>query len=206
MQGDLRQRRHLAADPDLEAPAAALHARLHRPAFSRTSSRWPGIVMRTRITPCLGGFAMFEGRRCMVLGQQKGRDTKERKDAELRDGQSRGIPEGDPLDAIWRRKLRHARSSRSSTPREPIPGVGSEESAISPKRSPTISARWPCSKCRVIATVIGEGGSGGALGNRRGRPGPHAGECLLLGHQSQKGCAAILWKDCQTRPRRRPRP
>ena len=141
-------------------PAAPVHARLHQRLFSdfvelhgdRSYADDPAIV---------GGLARFDGQPCMVIGQQKGRDTKEKIHRNFGMPRSRGLPQGAAADAAGREVRpagphlhRHARRlSRASAPR----------SAASPRRSRATSTRWPACACRSSCTVIGEGGSGGAL-------------------------------------------
>lgn len=140
-----------------------------------------------------GGFAMFEGRRCMVLGQQKGRDTKERKERNF----GMANPEG------YRKAIRLMRLAEKfevpiftfiDTPGA-YPGVGSEERNIAEAIAYNLR-EMAMLKVPVIATVIGEGGSGGALGIGV------ADRVLMLENAyysviSPEGCAAILWKDAK---------
>lgn len=138
-----------------------------------------------------GGFARLEGRRCVVLGHQKGRDTKENL---LRNFGS-AHPEG------YRKALRLMRLADKfgkpvitliDTPGA-YPGIGAEErniaEAIAFNLREMMRLRVP-----IVAVVIGEGGSGGALGIGM------ADRVLMLENSyysviSPEGCAAILWKD-----------
>src|SRR6266581_2431233 len=142
-----------------------------------------------RAMPC--GLAMFDGQRCVVITHQKGRNTKEN----VMRNFGCAHPEG------YRKALRVMRLGEKF--RMPIislidtpgayPGIGSEErhisEAIAVNLREMIRLRAP-----IIAAVIGEGGSGGALGIGV------ADRVLILENAyysviSPEGCAAILWKD-----------
>ncbi|MCC6881138.1 MAG: acetyl-CoA carboxylase carboxyltransferase subunit alpha [Verrucomicrobiales bacterium] len=143
-----------------------------------------------------GGFADLEGRRCVVVGQQKGRNTK---DNLLRNFGS-AHPEG------YRKALRLMRMGEKfgaaivaliDTPGA-YPGIGAEErniaEAIAFNLREMMTMRVP-----IVAIVIGEGGSGGALGIGV------ADRVLMLENAyysviSPEGCAAILWKDRKHAP------
>ncbi|HVN42534.1 MAG TPA: acetyl-CoA carboxylase carboxyltransferase subunit alpha [Steroidobacteraceae bacterium] len=138
----------------------------------------------------VGGFARIEGRPVMLIGHQKGRDTKER----VRRNYGMPKPEG------YRKALRLMRlAERFEVPIVTLvdtagayPGVGSEErnqsEAIARNLFEMATLRTP-----VITAVIGEGGSGGALA---------IGVCdrlIMLQYSvysviSPEGCASILWK------------
>ncbi len=139
----------------------------------------------------VGGPALFDGERVMVLGQQKGRDTEEN----LKRNFGCPNPEG------YRKALRLMKMAEKfdlpviafvDTPGA-YPGVGAEErhvaEAIAVNLREMAGLRIP-----VIAIVIGEGGSGGALGiavaNR-----VFVFENAYYSVISPEGCAAILWKD-----------
>ncbi len=137
-----------------------------------------------------GGLARLEEFRCVVIGHQKGRDTKENL---LRNFGS-AHPEG------YRKALRLMRLAEKfglpvvaliDTPGA-FPGVGAEERHISESIAVNIREMMVL-KTPVIAVVIGEGGSGGALGIGV------ADRLLMLENAyysviSPEGCAAILWK------------
>ncbi len=144
----------------------------------------------------VGGLARFEGRNCMVIGHQKGRDTKEKV---LRNwGMPR--PEG------YRKALRLMRLAEKfglpiftfiDTPGA-YPGVGAEERGQSEAigRNLFEMAQF---KVPILATVIGEGGSGGALALAVGDV------TLMLQYAtysviSPEGCASILWKSAERAP------
>ncbi len=137
------------------------------------------------------GFATIGGQRVALLGHQKGRDTKENL---LRNFGS-AHPEG------YRKALRLMRMAEKfslpivtliDTPGA-FPGIGAEErniaEAIAFNLREMMTLRTP-----IIAVVIGEGGSGGALGIGI------ADKVLMMENAyysviSPEGCAAILWKD-----------
>lgn len=138
----------------------------------------------------VGGLARFNGKPVMVIGHQKGRDTKER--ARRNFGMSR--PEG------YRKALRLMKTAEKfgipvftfiDTPGA-YPGIGAEERGQSEAIGHNI---YEMSQLRtpIIATIIGEGGSGGALAI--------AVSDILQIMQfstysviSPEGCASILWK------------
>jgi acetyl-CoA carboxylase carboxyl transferase subunit alpha len=144
----------------------------------------------------VAGFARFKGQPCCVVGHQKGRNTKEKV---LRNfGQPR--PEG------FRKALRVMKlAEKFKLPvlsfvdtQGAYPGVGAEErgqaEAIAVNLREMAALQVP-----VIVTVIGEGGSGGALALGVGD------RVLMLEHAvysviSPEGCAAILWKNSAAAP------
>jgi len=137
-----------------------------------------------------GGFATIEGRKCVVVGQQKGRELKEN----IKRNFGCANPEG------YRKALRLMRLAEKfglpfaaliDTPGA-YPGIGSEErhisEAIAVNLREMMTLRTP-----IVSVVIGEGGSGGALGIGV------ADRVLMLENSyysviSPEGCAAILWK------------
>jgi acetyl-CoA carboxylase carboxyl transferase subunit alpha len=138
----------------------------------------------------VGGLARFNGEACMVLGHQKGRDTKERG---LRNfGMSR--PEG------YRKALRLMKTAEKfklpvftfvDTPGA-YPGIDAEERGQSEAIGRNIFEMAQL-QVPIITTVIGEGGSGGALAISV------ADQVLMLQYSvysviSPEGCASILWK------------
>ena len=138
----------------------------------------------------VGGLARFNGQPCMVIGHQKGRDTKER----VRRNYGMPKPEG------YRKALRLMKlAERFRLPLVTLidtpgayPGVGSEERNQSEAIARNLF-EMATLKVPVIAAVIGEGGSGGALA---------IGVCdrlIMLQYSvysviSPEGCASILWK------------
>ncbi|MBP6020307.1 MAG: acetyl-CoA carboxylase carboxyltransferase subunit alpha [Burkholderiaceae bacterium] len=138
----------------------------------------------------VGGLARFNGTPCMVIGHQKGRDTKER--AMRNFGMPR--PEG------YRKALRLMRLAEKfqlpvftfvDTPGA-YPGVGAEERGQSEAIGHNLYAMAEL-KVPIIATIIGEGGSGGALALAVGDV------VMMLQYAtyaviSPEGCASILWR------------
>jgi acetyl-CoA carboxylase carboxyl transferase subunit alpha len=139
----------------------------------------------------VGGLASFRGRSVMVIGHQKGRSTKEKVTRNF--GQAN--PEG------YRKALRlYEMADRFGLPILTLidtagayPGIGAEErgqsEAIGACLAAMAGARVP-----IVATIIGEGGSGGALALGV------ANRVLVLEYGtysviSPEGCASILWKD-----------
>ena len=138
----------------------------------------------------VGGLARLDGQPVMVIGQQKGRDTKER----VRRNYGMPRPEG------YRKAQRLMQMAERfqipiitfiDTPGA-YPGVGSEERGQSEAiaRSLFIMAEL---KTPIINVVIGEGGSGGALAIGVGD------HLMMLQYSvysviSPEGCASILWK------------
>lgn len=141
----------------------------------------------------VGGLARFNGQACMVLGHQKGRDTKER--AVRNFGMSR--PEG------YRKALRLMKLAEKfslpvftfvDTPGA-YPGIGAEERGQSEAIGRNIFEMAQL-EVPIISTIIGEGGSGGALAISV------ADQVLMLQFSvysviSPEGCASILWKTAE---------
>ncbi len=137
-----------------------------------------------------GGLARIDGIPCVVVGQQKGRDVKENL---LRNF-------GSPHPEGYRKALRLMRMGEKfgfpvvsliDTPGA-YPGVGAEERHIAEAIAVNIREMMVL-RTPVVSIVIGEGGSGGALGIGV------ADRVLMLENSyysviSPEGCAAILWK------------
>lgn len=138
-----------------------------------------------------GGFATLNGRRCVVIGQQKGRELKEN----IRRNFGCPHPEG------YRKALRLMRLGEKfglpvicliDTPGA-YPGIGAEARHIAEAIAVNLREMMVL-KTPIISVIIGEGGSGGALG---------IGVADTVGILenayysviSPEGCAAILWKD-----------
>jgi acetyl-CoA carboxylase carboxyl transferase subunit alpha len=144
----------------------------------------------------VGGVARLDDRPVMVIGQQKGRDTKEKLQRNF--GMPR--PEG------YRKALRLMEMAERfelpvltfiDTPGA-YPGIGAEERGQSEAiaRNLLVMSRL---KVPIICTVIGEGGSGGALAIGVGD------QTLMLQYStysviSPEGCASILWKSADKAP------
>ena len=139
----------------------------------------------------VGGFANFGNHRVMVIGTQKGRDTKENI---LRNFGS-AHPEG------YRKALRLMKlANKFGLPIITLidtagayPGIGAEERHIAEAIAVNLREMM-LFEVPIVAVVIGEGGSGGALGIGV------ADRVLVLENAyysviSPEGCAAILWKD-----------
>ncbi|MCB1096569.1 MAG: acetyl-CoA carboxylase carboxyltransferase subunit alpha [Verrucomicrobiales bacterium] len=137
-----------------------------------------------------GGFAQIGDFKCVVIGHQKGRDTKENL---LRNFGS-AHPEG------YRKALRLMRmGERFNRPIVALidtpgafPGIGSEQRNIAEAIAFNLREMMLI-KVPIIAVVIGEGGSGGALGIGV------ANSVMMMENAyysviSPEGCAAILWK------------
>ncbi|HEX4872438.1 MAG TPA: acetyl-CoA carboxylase carboxyltransferase subunit alpha [Nevskiaceae bacterium] len=138
----------------------------------------------------IGGLARLDGRACVVIGQQKGRDAKERVYRNF----------GMPMPEGYRKALRLMKMAERfnlpvltfiDTPGA-YPGIGAEErnqsEAIARNLFELARLRTP-----VLATVTGEGGSGGALAIGVGD------HLMMLQHSiysviSPEGCASILFK------------
>src|SRR5688500_3941089 len=139
----------------------------------------------------VGGFARLDDRKVMVIGTQKGRDTKEN----IRRNFGSAHPEG------YRKALRLMRiADKFNLPIVTLidtagayPGIGSEERHIAEAIAVNLREVMNLS-VPIIAVVIGEGGSGGALGIGV------ADRVMILENAyysviSPEACSAILWKD-----------
>jgi len=144
----------------------------------------------------IGGFARIDGQPVMIVGQQKGRDTKEK----LVRNFGMAHPEG------YRKALRLFKLAEKfdipilvliDTPGA-FPGIGAEErgqaEAIAKNIREMSRLRVP-----IVIVIIGEGASGGALGIGIGDV------VMMLEYAwysviSPEGCAAILWRDAAKAP------
>lgn len=144
----------------------------------------------------LGGFAKLDGRRVMLIGHEKGHDTESR----LRHNFGMGKPEG------YRKAIRLMEmAGRFGLPVVTLvdtsgafPGVEAEErgqaEAIARSTEACLALPVP-----MIATIVGEGGSGGAVALAS------AERVLMLEHAvysviSPEGCASILWRTAEKAP------
>jgi acetyl-CoA carboxylase carboxyl transferase subunit alpha len=145
----------------------------------------------------VGGWARLGGHSVMVIGHQKGRDTKEN----IRRNFGMAHPEG------YRKALRLMRlAARFHAPIITLvdtpgayPGLGAEERGQSEALATNI-LEMSAFETPIITVVIGEGGSGGALALGV------ADRVLMFENSvysviSPEGCAAILWKDATQRER-----
>lgn len=139
----------------------------------------------------IGGFARIDGRKVMLIGSQKGRDTKSNLECNF----GCAYPEG------YRKALRLMKLAAKfnvpiitliDTPGA-FPGVESEERHIAEAIAVNLREMFTL-RVPMVVTIIGEGGSGGALGIGVGD------RILILEYAyysviSPEGCAAILFKD-----------
>ena len=144
----------------------------------------------------VGGVARLDGRPVMIIGQQKGRDTKEK----VRRNFGMPRPEG------YRKAKRLMEMAERfklpiltfiDTPGA-YPGVGAEERGQSEAIARNLFVMAEL-KTPIVCTVIGEGGSGGALAIGVGD------RLLMLEFStysviSPEGCASILWKSAEKAP------
>ncbi|HRP23080.1 MAG TPA: acetyl-CoA carboxylase carboxyltransferase subunit alpha [Thauera sp.] len=144
----------------------------------------------------VGGLARFNGQSCVVIGHQKGRDTKEKIARNF--GMPR--PEG------YRKAMRLMKLAEKfglpvftfvDTPGA-YPGIGAEERGQSEAIGHSIYLMAEL-KVPIVSTIIGEGGSGGALAIAV------ADQVLMLQYStysviSPEGCASILWKSADKAP------
>ncbi len=141
-------------------------------------------------SPMVGGVGRLEGKPVMVIGQQKGRDTKEK----IKRNFGMPRPEG------YRKALRLMKMAEKfkmplltlvDTPGA-YPGIGAEERGQSEAIARNLFTLSQL-KTPIICTVIGEGGSGGALaiciGDRINMM-----QYSTYSVISPEGCASILWK------------
>jgi acetyl-CoA carboxylase carboxyl transferase subunit alpha len=145
----------------------------------------------------VGGFAYLGEQKVMVIGTQKGRDTKEN----IKRNFGSAHPEG------YRKALRLMNmANKFGLPILTLidtagayPGIGAEERHIAEAIAVNLREMM-IMETPIIACVIGEGGSGGALGIGV------ADKVLVLENAyysviSPEGCAAILWKDRAAAPK-----
>ena len=144
----------------------------------------------------VGGFAYLDGQPVMFVGQQKGRDTKQK----VRRNFGMAHPEG------YRKALRLFRLAEKfdvpiviliDTPGA-FPGIGAEERGQAEAIAYNIREMFGL-KVPLVVVIIGEGASGGALGIGIGD------SVLMLEYAwysviSPEGCAAILWRDAAKAP------
>ncbi len=145
----------------------------------------------------VGGFAMLGEQKVLVIGTQKGRDTKEN----IKRNFGSAHPEG------YRKAMRLMKlADKSGLPIISLidtagayPGIGAEERHIAEAIAVNLREMMML-EVPIVAAVIGEGGSGGALGIGV------ADRILILENAyysviSPEGCAAILWKDRSAAPK-----
>ena len=226
LQGRIDELRETAADVDITADIARLQAKsdkLLRDTFARLTPWQKTQVARHPERPhfndyvaglfeewiplagdrafgddqaILGGFATFRGRKVLVIGHEKGDDTASR----LRHNFGMGKPEG------YRKAIRLVGlADRFGLPvltlvdtSGAFPGVQAEErgqaEAIARSTEACLAAGVP-----VVAAIVGEGGSGGAVALAAGN------RVLMFEHAvysviSPEGCASILWRTADRAP------
>lgn len=144
----------------------------------------------------VAGLAQINGTKVMVIGHQKGRDTKEN----IKRNFGCAHPEG------YRKAMRLMRMAEKfslpivifiDTPGA-YPGVGAEERGQAQAIAENLRDMM-CLETPIVATIIGEGGSGGALGIGI------ADRICILQHAyysviSPEGCASILWRNAVKAP------
>lgn len=139
----------------------------------------------------IGGFAKIDGKKVMIIGSQKGRDTKSNLECNF----GCAYPEG------YRKALRLMKlANKFNVPIVTLidtpgayPGLESEERHIAEAIAVNLREMFTL-HVPIVVTIIGEGGSGGALGIGIGD------RILIFEHAyysviSPEGCAAILFKD-----------
>jgi len=145
----------------------------------------------------VGGFAKLGDQKVVLVGTQKGRDTKEN----IKRNFGSALPEG------YRKALRLMKVADKfglpiitliDTPGA-FPGIGAEERHVAEAIAVNLR-EMAVMEVPIVAVVIGEGGSGGALGIGV------ADRVLILENAyysviSPEGCAAILWKDRSAAPK-----
>ena len=139
----------------------------------------------------VGGFATFEGRSVMVIGHQKGRDTKSRKYRNF------GMPNPDG----YRKALRMMKSAEKfgvpvitmlDTPGA-FPGLEAEERGQAEAIARNLR-EMALLEVPIVTVVIGEGASGGALGIGMGNE-VYMMENTWYSVISPESCSSILWKN-----------
>lgn len=141
----------------------------------------------------LGGIGRFRGRSCVVIGHEKGGDTQERIKHNFGMARPEGYRKAQRLMELAER-FHLPVVTLVDTPGA-YPGVGAEERGQSEAIARSIEL---CLNIRVplIATIIGEGGSGGAIALA-------AGDAVFMLENSvysvisPEGCASILWRSAE---------
>ncbi len=144
----------------------------------------------------VGGLARLDGEPVMLIGQHRGRSTRER----IAHNFGMANPEG------YRKAVRLAKmAERFGLPvltfidtQGAYPGVGAEERGQAQAIAESIAV-FSALRVPVIATIIGEGGSGGALGIGVADK-VNMLENSIYSVISPEGCASILWKTAEKAP------
>lgn len=144
----------------------------------------------------VGGFATMDGRKVMVIGQQKGRDTKQKLYRNFGMAHPEGYRKARRL-MFLAEKFRLPIVILVDTPGA-YPGIGAEERGQAEAIALNIKKMFDL-KVPIVVSIIGEGASGGALGIGVGDA------VYMLEHSwysviSPEGCAAILWRDAAKAP------
>jgi acetyl-CoA carboxylase carboxyl transferase subunit alpha len=137
-----------------------------------------------------GGLARIGGRSCVVIGHQKGRNTKENLERNFGSAHPEGYRKALRLMKMAE-KFRLPVVAMIDTPGA-FPGIGAEERNIAESIARNLREMMQL-ETPIVAVVLGEGGSGGALGIGV------ADRILMMENAyysviSPEGCAAILWK------------
>ncbi|MGO2213486.1 acetyl-CoA carboxylase carboxyltransferase subunit alpha [Psychrobacter alimentarius] len=141
----------------------------------------------------LGGLARFDGKPVMVIGQHRGRSTRER----IAHNFGMANPEG------YRKVIRLVKmAERFNIPvmtfvdtQGAYPGIGAEERGQAQAIAESIAV-FSSLKVPIIVTIIGEGGSGGALAIGVGDK-VNMLQNSIYSVISPEGCASILWKTAE---------
>ena len=139
----------------------------------------------------VSGLARFEGRACLVLGHQKGKDTKENLARNFGMPNPEGFRKAQRLMSMAQR-FHLPIITFVDTPGA-YPGIEAEERGQYEAIASSIALMTELT-VPIVTVVIGEGGSGGALGIAVGD------RVVILEHSvysviSPEGCATILWRD-----------
>lgn len=139
----------------------------------------------------IGGIATIDDRQVMFIGQQKGRDLKERQYRNFGSSRPEGYRKAQRLMKIAE-KFKRPVIVFVDTPAADV-SVGAEERGISEAIARSMM-EMSSLETPIVVAVIGEGGSGGAIGIAVGD------KILMLEHSiysvlPPEGCAAIIWRD-----------
>ena len=144
----------------------------------------------------VGGFARIDGEPVMIIGQQKGRDTKQKLHRNFGMAHPEGYRKARRLFYLAE-KFNLPIIVLVDTPGA-FPGIGAEERGQAEAIAKNIQEMFRL-QVPIVVVIIGEGASGGALGIGVGD------RVLMLEHSwysviSPEGCAAILWRDAAKAP------
>jgi acetyl-CoA carboxylase carboxyl transferase subunit alpha len=141
----------------------------------------------------IGGIARFEGKPVMIIGHQKGRDTKEKVKRNFGMGSPEGYRKAERLLNLAEKF--HLPVFTFIDTAGAYPGIGAEERGQSEAIAKNLMVMAGL-KTPIICTITGEGCSGGALGIGVGD------RLIMLQYStysviSPEGCASILWKSAE---------